>query len=144
MNEKHNLFGALGQGEIRSDINVTPLVDVCLVLLIIFMVVTPMLQQGVDVDLPQTDLPEKMPEGARQLTITVKGDGTVFVGDSWITADLLPRTLQEIHQRTPEKQVVLKGHRGLQYKQVREVMKQLNDAGFNNVGLVTLKRSKAS
>ena len=138
--ENHNLFAKMGSAEVKGDINVTPLVDVCLVLLIIFMVVTPMLQQGVAVDLPETDLPEKMPEGNRQLTLTIKGDGTVFVGDSWITSDRLPTTLQEIHQRTPEKQVVLKAHRSLKYKEVREVMKQLNDAGFNNVGLVTLKR----
>jgi biopolymer transport protein TolR len=140
MTGNHNLFTKMGTAEVRGDINVTPLVDVCLVLLIIFMVVTPMLQEGVPVDLPQTDLPEKMPEGARQLTVSIKGDGSVFIGDDWITEETLQRSLIEIHTRSPEKQVVLKAHRALKYKQVREVMKKLNEAGFNNVGLVTLKR----
>jgi biopolymer transport protein TolR len=140
MTEKHDLFTKTGGGQIRGDINVTPLVDVCLVLLIIFMVVTPMLQEGVAVDLPQTDPPEKMPEGARQLTVSIKGDGSVFIGDDWFTEERLQRELIDIHTRSPEKQVVLKAHRALKYKQVREVLKKLNEAGFNNVGLVTLKR----
>jgi biopolymer transport protein TolR len=140
MTGNHNLFTKMDTAEVRGDINVTPLVDVCLVLLIIFMVVTPMLQEGVPVDLPQTDLPEKMPEGARQLTVSIKGDGSVFIGDDWITEETLQRSLIEIHTRSPEKQVVLKAHRALKYKQVREVLKKLNEAGFNNVGLVTLKR----
>ncbi len=144
MSGSNDLFTKLNMPEVRGDINVTPLVDVCLVLLIIFMVVTPLLQQGVAVDLPTTDLPEKMPEGARQLTITVKGDGTVFVGDTWIPEETLAATLNDIHSRTPEKQIVLKGHKALKYRQIREVMKKLNDAGFNNVGLVTLKRQAGS
>jgi biopolymer transport protein ExbD len=144
MTEKHDLFTKTGGGQIRGDINVTPLVDVCLVLLIIFMVVTPMLQEGVAVDLPEIQEPEKMPESAKQLTISIKGDGTVFVGDTWVTKEMLPRTLSEIHARSPEKDVVMKAHRALKYKNVREVMKQLNEAGFTNVGLVTLKRQAAA
>lgn len=140
MTENNNLFTKMSAPQVRGDINVTPLVDVCLVLLIIFMVVTPLLQQGVAVDLPTTDQPEKMPEGARQLTITVKGDGTVFIGDTWIRDESLAAELNDIHARTPEKQIVLKGHRAVKYRVIREVMKKLNDAGFSNVGLVTLKR----
>lgn len=144
MTGKHDLFTKTGTAAVRGDINVTPLVDVCLVLLIIFMVVTPMLQEGVAVDLPQTQEPEKMPEGARQLTISIKGDGTVFIGDTWVTEEMLPRMLTELHTRSPEKEVVMKAHRALKYRQVREVMKHLNEAGFNNVGLVTLKRQAAA
>lgn len=140
MTGNHNLFTKLDVPQVRGDINVTPLVDVCLVLLIIFMVVTPMLQEGVPVDLPVIDQPEKMPEGARQLTVSIKGDGSVFIGDDWFTDEMLPKALSEIHVRSPEKQVVLKAHRALKYRQVREVLKKLNEAGFNNVGLVTLKR----
>src|SRR5688572_31626048 len=75
-------FGAGGGSpdEVKGDINVTPLVDVCLVLLIIFMVVTPMLQSGVDVMLPQGPHAEKKPGEEGDLTISIKSDGTVFVG----------------------------------------------------------------
>ena len=79
-------FGAGGGSpdEVKGDINVTPLVDVCLVLLIIFMVVTPMLQQGVDVQLPQGPHAEKKPGQEGDLIVSIKQDGTVFVGDDWI------------------------------------------------------------
>jgi biopolymer transport protein ExbD len=79
-------FGAGGGSpeEVKSEINVTPLVDVCLVLLIIFMVVTPMLQQGVDVLLPEGAHAEKKPGKQEDLIISVKSDGSVFVGQNWI------------------------------------------------------------
>ena len=81
-------FGAGGGSpdEVKGDINVTPLVDVCLVLLIIFMVVTPMLQQGVDVLLPNGPHAEKKPGTEDDLVISIKQDGTVFVADKWIPA----------------------------------------------------------
>jgi biopolymer transport protein TolR len=125
--------------EVRSQINVTPLVDVCLVLLIIFMVVTPMLQKGVDVALPETRKPEKMPENSKQLDVSVKQDGSVFVGQNWVPDDQLAGTLKTVHDQTPDKSVVLKGDRRLKYKKVRDVMKLINEAGFSRVGLVTEK-----
>jgi len=125
--------------DVRSDINVTPLVDVCLVLLIIFMVVTPMLQNGVDVLLPKTPIPEKMPENSKQVTVSLKQDGTVFIGQSWVTDANLPGQLANIHTQNPDKAVVIKGDARLKYKQVRTLMKQVNEAGFSRVGLVTQK-----
>lgn len=125
--------------EVRSDINVTPLVDVCLVMLIIFMVVTPMLQKGVDVSLPQTGEPEKMPEGQKQLTISIKSDSSVFVDQRWVPAENVEAALAEIYDQTPDKDVVLKGDRRLKYKEVRALMQQINEAGFSRVGLVTEK-----
>jgi len=125
---------------VQSDINVTPLVDVCLVLLIIFMVVTPMLQNGVDVALPETQAPEKMPEGQKQITVSIKSDGQVWVDQNWVPDENLESYLTEVNNATPDKTVVVKGDRRLKYKQVRKVMQILNEAGFSRVGLVTKKR----
>ncbi len=125
--------------EVKSQINVTPLVDVCLVLLIIFMVVTPMLQKGIDVALPETKVPEKMPENSKQLTISIKQDGSVFVSQNWVPDDQVAAQLKGIHDQSPDKAVVLKGDRRLKYKKVREVMKLINEAGFSRVGLVVEK-----
>jgi biopolymer transport protein TolR len=126
--------------EVRSDINVTPLVDVCLVLLIIFMVVTPMLQKGVDIQLPETVNPTKMPENAKQLTLAIKQDGSVFVNQNWVTKENLKNTLAEVHTSTPDKDVVIKADRRLKYKDVRGLMQLVNEVGFSRVGLVTEKR----
>ena len=126
--------------DVKSDINVTPLVDVCLVMLIIFMVVTPMLQKGVDVQLPTTNKPEKMPEGQKQLTISIKyPDGNVFVEENWVPGDNLEATLAQIHSQTPDKDVVIKGDKRLKYRQVRKLMQQVNEAGFSRVGVVAEK-----
>jgi biopolymer transport protein TolR len=130
--------------EVRSDINVTPLVDVCLVLLIIFMVVTPMLQKGVDVTLPETVNPDKMPENQKQLTVTIKQDGNVFVGQNWVPDENLKAALEEVHTSNPDKEVVIKGDRRLKYKKVRGLMQMINEAGFSRVGVVTDKDKGAA
>jgi biopolymer transport protein TolR len=129
--------------EVRSDINVTPLVDVCLVLLIIFMVVTPMLQKGVNVTLPETKNPEKMPEGQKQLTVSIQQDNQVFLGQNWVPNDQLKAQLEELHTATPDKTVVIKADRRLKYKDVRHLMQLVNEAGFSRVGVVTEKRKTA-
>ncbi|HEX9942568.1 MAG TPA: ExbD/TolR family protein [Thermoanaerobaculia bacterium] len=125
--------------DVKGDINVTPLVDVCLVLLIIFMVVTPMLQQGVDVAKPETQNPTKMPENQKQLTMAMKADGSVFVGQNWVPDANLKASLEEAHSSSPDKDVIIKADRRLKYKQVRGLMRMINEAGFSRVGLVTDK-----
>jgi biopolymer transport protein TolR len=131
------------EAAVRSEINVTPLVDVCLVLLIIFMVVTPLLTKGVAVALPETGNPSKMPESAKQLDIAVQQDGKVFIGQNWVRKEDLNRTLSDIYLHNPEKDVVIKADRRLPYRQVREVMKLVNQAGFSGVGLETRKEPQA-
>jgi len=123
--------------EIKGDINVTPLVDVCLVLLIIFMVVTPMLQQGVDVLLPEGPHAEKKPGKEGDLTISIKQDGTVFVGQDWIPDRDLPRYLKAQHDKNPARAVMLKADRRINYGKVRLVMKAANDAQFGTVAILT-------
>src|SRR4051812_29180475 len=87
---------------VRGEINVTPLVDVCLVLLIIFMVVTPMLQKGIAVTLPQTADPAKMPESQKEVTVSVKSDGSVFVQQNFVAPEGLPAMLKDIHEQNPD------------------------------------------
>src|SRR5918997_6503530 len=107
-----------GADEVKGDINVTPLVDVCLVLLIIFMVVTPMLQKGVPINLPITDAPEKTPDTEKQLQISVKADGTVYVGPTAVHREQLKSQLEEIHGRTPDREIAVKGDREVKYGDV--------------------------
>ena len=122
---------------LNSDINVTPLVDVCLVLLIIFMVVTPMLQKGVPVNLPVTEDPEKTPDTEKQLQISVKADGSVYVGPTAVRKEQVQSQLEEIHQRTPDREVAVKGDRLVKYGDVLDVLKACREVGFNDVGLIS-------
>ena len=94
----HSSVGKFTAASLTSDINVTPLVDVCLVLLIIFMVVTPMLQKGVPVNLPVTEEPEKTPDTDKQLQISVKSDGTVYLGSLPVLKEQMQSELQKIHE----------------------------------------------
>ncbi len=99
-----------GSHDLQSDINVTPLVDVCLVLLIIFMVVTPMLQKGMDVQLPTTDNPDKKPEGAKQRLISVKWERPpkYFIDTKWFPPEEFQKALDELYQRSAETELVIK------------------------------------
>jgi len=132
--------GGAGEQSVRSDINVTPLVDVCLVLLIIFMVVTPMLQKGVDVNLPETAKPERMPEGQKQLDLAIKQDGSIFVGQKWVPKDQVLATLRDIYSQTPDKDVVIKADRRIEYREVRDLMRLVQQAGFPGAGLEARRR----
>jgi biopolymer transport protein ExbD len=139
-------FGAGGGSpdEVKGDINVTPLVDVCLVLLIIFMVVTPMLQQGVDVLLPQGPHAEKKPGKEGDLIISIKQDGTVFVGQDWIPDKDLLTYLKAEYQKDPARVVMLKADKRINYGKVRQVMKAANDAEFTSVAIMTQNQQAGS
>ena len=126
----------LSHAALTSDINVTPLVDVCLVLLIIFMVVTPMLQKGIPVNLPVTDEPEKTPDTEKQLQVSVKADGTVYLGSNIVRKDEVKSALEELHERTPDREIAVKGDRQVKYGDVLDVLKACREVGFNDVGLI--------
>src|SRR5260221_8499159 len=135
-NRWHSSVGKLIKGSMTSDINVTPLVDVCLVLLIIFMVVTPMLQKGVPVNIPMTEDPEKTPDTDKQLQISVKSDGTVYLGSTVVRKEQVQSELETIHQRTPDREIAVKGDKLVKYGAVLDVLKACREVGFNNVGLI--------
>jgi len=130
-------MGGGSPDEVKGDINVTPLVDVCLVLLIIFMVVTPMLQQGVDVLLPQGPHAEKKPGKEGDLIVSIKHDGTVFVGQDWIPDRNLVTYLQAEKQKDPARAVMLKADKRINYGKVRMVMRAANDAGWEGISILT-------
>ena len=133
------------KGNIRSEINVTPLVDVCLVLLIIFMVVTPMLGTG-DISLPRTNQPSKKPEDQKQLVLTIKYSNPPMYGvaeNQYSRADF-EKAVDEAYQRNSTRPVVIKADSRLTWKDVREAMRIEKDAGFDNVGLITDKKQKGA
>ncbi|MHB0969313.1 MAG: ExbD/TolR family protein [Thermoanaerobaculia bacterium] len=129
--------------EVKSDINVTPLVDVVLVLLIIFMVVTPMLQQGIDVLLPQGPHAERKPGEKDDLVISIKNDGTVFVGQNWIPDADLVRFLQAEYQKNPQRAVMMKADSRINFGKVRGVMKAATEAKFSRVAILTANEKAA-
>ena len=130
-------MGGGSPDEVKGDINVTPLVDVCLVLLIIFMVVTPMLQSGVDVLLPEGPHAEKKPGKEGDLIISIKPDGSVFVGQDWIPDRDVPKYLKAEHAKDPSRAVMLKADKRINFGKVRQVMKAANDAEFTGVSIMT-------
>src|SRR4051812_8890573 len=132
----HSSLGKLTKTSLNADINVTPLVDVCLVLLIIFMVVTPMLQKGVPVNLPVAEDPEKTPDTEKQLQISVKSDGTVYLGSTVVRKEQVQTELESIHQKSPDREIAVKGDKQVKYGAVLDVLKACREVGFNNVGLI--------
>ena len=132
------------KGKLNTDINVTPLVDVVLVLLIIFMVVTPMLQKGKPVQLPTTKNPAGLPEDENELLISVAFSGpgnppTVWLETKPVTLPDLETLLQETYQRNPNKRIVLKGDKRLSYGEVKDVMMAVHRANFTGVGIIAEK-----
>ena len=124
------------RSHVMSDINVTPMVDVMLVLLIIFMVSAPLLTVGVPIDLPQTSA-NPLNEEKEPLTITVKNDGAVFLQETPIEVEELAPRLIAITNSGYEERIYVRGDRNVNYGQVMKVMGTLSSAGFRRVALVT-------
>jgi TolR protein len=139
----HSSLGKVSTAGLNSEINVTPLVDVCLVLLIIFMVVTPMLQKGVPVNLPVTEDPEKTPDTEKQLQISVKADGSVYLGQTVVRKEQVQSELEQIHSKTPDREIAVKGDKLVKYGAVLDVLKSCREVGFNNVGLIAQPKKSA-
>ncbi len=119
-----------------SDINVTPFVDVMLVLLIIFMVTAPMMMQGVDVDLPKATN-EPLSSQDDPLIVSIKKDGQVFVSDYEVSVDDLGEKLQKILEGRQSKEVFLNADQTVPYGVVVRVMSEIKAAGIETLGMVT-------
>ena len=122
-------------GPAMSEINVTPLVDVILVLLIIFMVTAPMMTRGIDVRLPQTESGSDARE--ERLVVTVERDKTVYINDRPVNLQLLTDRLKEAMEASGLDFVFLRADREVPYGQVMAVMDQIKKAGADRVGMVT-------
>lgn len=121
----------------QSDINITPMVDVMLVLLIIFMVTAPLLTPGVPVDLPKAKARLLNQEDKEPLTITINKSGQIFLQETEIEfAELVPR-LNAIAANGYDQRILVRGDTAVDYGSVMRVMGELNVAGFRRIGLVT-------
>jgi biopolymer transport protein ExbD len=122
-----------------ADINVTPMVDVMLVLLIIFMVITPMLQHGVQVDLAKTKNPIPMQDADKSdaILVSVTRDGKVFLGTTQMQADDLPGKVRDLLTNRINKMVFIKSDQRARYEKVVDVVDNLRAAGVDQVGLLT-------
>lgn len=119
-----------------SDINVTPMVDVMLVLLVVFMVTAPLLTVGVQVDLPKTAA-STIAGQDEPLTVTVKKDGKIFLQETELELEALAPRLIAVSKANPDIRIFVRGDKEIGYGKVMEVMGLLNAAGFTRIGLVT-------
>lgn len=119
-----------------SEINVTPLVDVMLVLLIVFMVAAPLMAQGVKIDLPQAQAPA-LNEDRPPLAVSLDGDGRVFVGKTEVPAAQLVPALAREAGGDPSRRIEIRGDKGLPYGRVIEAMGEIHAAGYARIALVS-------
>ena len=139
-------------GAVKSDINVTPLVDVMLVLLIIFMVVTPMLQKGQAVVLPVAGNPDKKAEEKGEILVAITAErqgGNWVMKNVWINKDeysatAFPTKIKEEYDRSPGAPLLIKADAHLTFGDVKKVLLAVRDAGFARVGLIAQKKDQAS
>jgi biopolymer transport protein TolR len=125
--------------KVNSNINVTPMVDVMLVLLIIFMVITPMLQKGVTVDLAKVNNPQQMPDADKEdaLIVAVMRNGDVFFGNDRIASDQLTNKIKDRIANRQNKIVYLRADARAKYKAVVDVVDNVRAAGVDDLGLLT-------
>ena len=134
--------GGVGGGKFRrrryvpiAEINVTPLVDVMLVLLIIFMITAPLLQVGVPVDLPKTSA-QQVGGKDEPLVVSVNAQGEVFLGETKYDLPELGTKLKAVHEEKPDQRVFIRGDKTINYGRMMEVMGVVIDSGFRQLGLL--------
>lgn len=128
-----------GQGGLNSNINVTPLADVMLVLLIIFMVITPLLQKGVDVKLPEAEYATEHPDSEDVVNVAIRLDNAIYLNMVPVAETELTTRLAEAFEGKAEKILFLKADEGLEYRDVVRIMELCRDGGADEIGLITEK-----
>src|ERR1700761_3175259 len=126
-----------------AEINVTPMVDVMLVLLIIFMVTAPLMTSGVSVDLPKTNA-QQLNSDSEPLTVTIKADGSIFLQDQGLDLADLVGKLQAISQNNPDRRIFVRGDKDLAYGRIMEVMGTITQGGFTKVALLAEQTAAAA
>ena len=126
---------------LMSEINVTPFVDVMLVLLIVFMVAAPLLTVGVPIDLPETDA-NALNSETQPLTISVNDEGRIYLQETEIELKDIVAKLQQIAKTGYEERIYVRGDRSADYGTIMRVMARISSAGFHNLGLVTLQEQE--
>jgi biopolymer transport protein TolR len=125
-----------GRSHAMSDINVTPFVDVMLVLLIVFMVTAPLLTVGVPVDLPKTKA-QALGQDREPLSVTVRRDGKIYLQNAPVPEDQLVAKLSAIAANGYDQRIFVRGDKSVDYGRVMQVMAEISAAGFTHIGLVT-------
>ena len=129
--------GGRGRKGLTAEINVTPLVDVMLVLLIIFMVTAPMMTQGLDINLPQTTS-KSLRQQEEPLVVQVNKEGIIYLGKIEVDISLLRQKLAKLPLEKQDQPIYLQADRAVPYGRVIRVMAQIKQAGFEKLGMVTL------
>jgi biopolymer transport protein ExbD/biopolymer transport protein TolR len=130
--------------KVNSNINVTPMVDVMLVLLIIFMVITPMLQKDVTVDLAKVENPEQMTDADKEdaIVVAITRDGAIFLGRDNVQSDQLTNKIKDRIASRVDKRVYVRSDSRAKYKNVVEVVDNVRAAGVDDLGLLTEQRKQ--
>jgi biopolymer transport protein TolR len=131
------------KGQVRAEINVTPLVDVVLVLLIIFMVITPMIVRGVSVELPITSHHDRKNDDNKDVVVSINKDGELFVNADKVPLSKLTAAIAEERRRFPDKGVFVKADRRIHYGLARAAMEAIHQAGVEDVQLGTEEQKPA-
>lgn len=121
--------------EAKTDINITPLVDVMLVLLVIFMITAPIMTVGVPVDLPKTEA-AKMNDSEEPIVVSVDGNGKIFLQETELTLPVIVEKLKALTNNTPDAKIYVRGDKKLSYGQIMEIMGGIAAAGFTRVSLI--------
>ena len=131
-----NNYKGFSNNKPMSEINVTPFVDVMLVLLIIFMITAPLLTTGVSVDLPKTDS-QTLPGQDEPITVTINKEGKVFLGENLIQVNTLTAKLKAITSIKPSTRIFIRADENISYGQVMNIMSVITKAGYKKVALIT-------